>query len=98
MPHSLPRALFAGLNPLPRDMYGVVVVWMFLLATDADGAGHIRVGKLNLVDLAGSERQSKTGATGKSWLLLAVDAHSSPRVVQSSKPLLSRLPHQTRTA
>ncbi|CAK9100331.1 unnamed protein product [Durusdinium trenchii] len=30
-----------------------------------DGAGHIRVGKLNMVDLAGSERQSKTGATGE---------------------------------
>ena len=32
---------------------------------DAEGEGHIRVGKLNLVDLAGSERQAKTGATGE---------------------------------
>jgi kinesin family member 3B len=30
----------------------------------ADGAPHIRAGKLHMVDLAGSERQSKTGATG----------------------------------
>merc|ERR1719238_443312 len=34
-------------------------------AVGADGAGHIRVGKLNMVDLAGSERQGKTGATGE---------------------------------
>lgn len=30
----------------------------------ADGAPHIRVGKLNIVDLAGSERMNKTGASG----------------------------------
>jgi hypothetical protein len=36
-----------------------------LYPAEADGSGHIRVGKLNLVDLAGSERQSKTGATGE---------------------------------
>ncbi len=37
---------------------------------DENGEEHIRMGKLNLVDLAGSERQSKTGATGKKYILI----------------------------
>jgi hypothetical protein len=50
---------------LSRLLLLACVLCRTLHPAEADGSGHIRVGKLNLVDLAGSERQSKTGATGE---------------------------------
>jgi hypothetical protein len=56
-----------------------------LCCADADGSGHIRVGKLNLVDLAGSERQSKTGATGEQHMLGRPTMHAA----RAARPMLA---------
>lgn len=42
---------------------------IFSITIECSEHDHFRAGKLHLVDLAGSERQSKTGATGKRYLI-----------------------------
>lgn len=54
-----------NMNEESSRSHSIFMITVEQVALGADGAGHIRVGKLNMVDLAGSERQSKTGATGE---------------------------------
>uniref|UniRef100_A0A7S1AHC0 Kinesin-like protein n=1 Tax=Noctiluca scintillans TaxID=2966 RepID=A0A7S1AHC0_NOCSC len=53
-----------NMNKESSRSHSIFTITVEQCALDAEGEGHIRVGKLNMVDLAGSERQSKTGATG----------------------------------
>jgi len=53
------------MNATSSRSHSIFMITVEQCGLGTDGAGHIRVGKLNMVDLAGSERQSKTGATGE---------------------------------
>lgn len=60
------RAIGAtAMNETSSRSHSIFMITVEQCGLGTDGAGHIRVGKLNMVDLAGSERQSKTGATGE---------------------------------
>lgn len=60
------RAIGATMmNATSSRSHSIFMITVEQCGLGIDGAGHIRVGKLNMVDLAGSERQSKTGATGE---------------------------------